>query len=210
MPHITYHVISCVMKIEFILGRILGRGGYCVVKEILEVYLQHNNKSSSNKIPVQRRRSSLLKAIDSGYPEMESFSSGKVIQDRDFISRRYMRNGDARYAMKKISESVIRDKSKYESALIDLVIEVKLLSVLKHTNIIKMRAIYEGDYYSTENFIVLDRLYDTLSQRFPKWKKEKSSMKAKLMPSVKRELFETRFLVARDLCSAFVYLHKHK
>lgn len=109
-----------------------------------------------------------------------------------------------------ISESTMKDDSRFERALIDLAVEVKMLAVIKHVNIIKMRAVYEGNHFSKENFIVLDRLYDTLSHRIVKWKKEKGSLKAKFKSSVKKKIFETCFLVARDLCSAFIYLHEKK
>lgn len=75
-----------------------------------------------------------------------------------------------------------------------------------------MRATSDSNPYKHGYFVVLDRLYDTLTKRFGVWKKAKgkatglgklSDMKGKK----KEELWIERLLVAYDLAAALRYLH---
>lgn len=171
---------------EFKIGRVLGRGGFCVVSEISAVTLKGKNIESSTGIEEDR-------------PD--------VIQDRNFIAKRCIRNGDARYCLKIISEETFDDTDRYIKGVIDLVIEFKMLAVLHHPNIIKMRATAEGNPFRRDNFIVLDRLYDTMTKRIVNWRKEAEKPWNKFKKK-SNKLFMNRLLVAYDLGSAFSYLHQ--
>eukprot|EP00957_Ditylum_brightwellii_P174314 13271311-Ditylum_brightwellii.AAC.1 len=75
-----------------------------------------------------------------------------------------------------------------------------------------MRAMAVGDPHKPGFFVVLDRLYDTLSSKIDKWKKEKSKVTGvsklrDMKGNKKKELWLERVLVAYDLSSALKYLH---
>jgi len=94
----------------------------------------------------------------------------------------------------------------------DLAIETRFLAVIQHPNIIKMRAVSTIDPYRDNYFIVLDRLYDTLTDRLAAWKESKKKTNGfhrlrDLKGDKKKALWIDRVLVAHDICSALRYLH---
>merc|ERR1712176_874358 len=109
-------------------------------------------------------------------------------------------------------------------ATADLVVEGMFLASLSHPNIIKVRGLPEGGVKSlmTDNrqhgyFLVLDRLFDTLSERiYGDWssKEEIMGLKKKLfrLPNWKqkkrrKQHLTVRLKVAFDICGAIKFLH---
>lgn len=90
------------------------------------------------------------------------------------------------------------------------------LAVVSHPHIITMRAFGANGMLKPNYFILLDRLYDTLEARIPKWRVQ--SRRAKSVTNKLRrttsgkldELTETKLSYAYDLSGAFEYLHKKK
>lgn len=140
-----------------------------------------------------------------------------ISEARELMAKNYMRNGDARYAVKYLRDDL---SSPLEEARgrIDLAIEAKYLSVISHPNIIKMRAWAAFDPLDVSFFIILDRLYDTLEVRMEKWQQTKKKAKGPLgmmggLGSNKealKDLMMDRLLVAYDLSAAFRYLHENR
>lgn len=116
---------------------------------------------------------------------------------------------DARYAIKLLSSEIQSDPSRFVAGVIDLAIESRFLAVIKHPNIIKMRATADSNPYKHGYFVVLDRLYDTLSKRFGVWKKNKKKLGGlrDMKGKKKQDLWIERLLVAYDLAAALRYLH---
>mmetsp|Transcript_36766 Transcript_36766/g.54014 ORF Transcript_36766/g.54014 Transcript_36766/m.54014 type:complete len:390 (-) Transcript_36766:127-1296(-) len=169
---------------ELELGRVLGRGGFCVVKEIKNVDIQG--------LGVENR-------------------SEKEEERRLFIKSHVTRNKDARYAVKTLSDECQNDAGLYLKGVVDLAIEARFLAVIENPHIIKMRAVACCSSFEHGFFVVLDRLYDTLEHRFAKWRtKSKKIINALPGASKKRKksLLE-RTMVAYDLCCAMLHLHKH-
>jgi hypothetical protein len=82
-------------------------------------------------------------------------------------------------------------------------------------NIIKMRAIATTSPFQRGYYIILDRLYDTMTDRIEAWKVQKKSMSGfakvrDLRGSRMKELWIDRLMVAYDLCMALKYLHDNK
>lgn len=173
---------------ELGLGAVLGRGGFCTVSEV-----------------------STIRLLDTSLEQGES--TPHILQDRKYMSKNYLRNGkDARYAIKTLSSSLLKDPERFVAGVIDLVLETKFLSILRHQNIIKMRAISNQSPYSRGYFIVLDRLYDTMTDRISAWKSQKSVMSGigkvrDLRGAKKKELWIDRLMVSYDICMALKYLH---
>ena len=95
--------------------------------------------------------------------------------------------------------------------MINLATEMKILAKLKLPHIVKIRATAEFDPLQLQrgNFIMLDRLHDTLKTRLISWKREKTKLWNKFK-SKAQKLFYGRLMIAYDISMALEYLHQHK
>ena len=115
-----------------------------------------------------------------------------------------------------LSPEVIADKQLFTQGTIDMAVETLFLSVVTHPHIITMRAFGSGGMFNPNYFIILDRLYDTLESRIPKWKLQSKKAKGFVNKMKKKsgskldELMETKLCYAYDLTGAFEYMHKNK
>lgn len=196
-PYFSYHSTHTHIT-ELTIGRVLGRGGFCVVSEIKAVHLSHGE--------ADRNTLSQNNNHDDDEHQMTN-----LVQDRDFMQRHYLRKGkDTRYAIKRLKSDVEDDAHLFINGIVDLAIEAKFLAVIRHPNIIKMRALACGTPVSREYFVVLDRLYDILTTRVVSWKRREIKGIGKLLDRKgKRQtaFWLERITVAHDLSCALKYLH---
>lgn len=190
---------------ELTFGRELGRGGFCTVYEVKKVSLIGEAVKPSHHHDYDDE------SDDGDYsrPDIR-------LQDRQYIATRYIRKGkespdNARYAVKTMIKD-LQDPTRFLGGVMDLAIETRFLAVIRHPNIIKMRAMSSIDPYQPDYFILLDRLYDTLTDRLAAWKGQKKKMGGfsrvrDLKGSKKKALWIDRVLIAHDICSALRYLH---
>jgi hypothetical protein len=132
---------------------------------------------------------------------------------REFMQQHVHRNGEARYAIKKLRKDL--GDLERTRGMIDLAIEAKYLTALWHPNIIKMRAMASVDSLDRRFFIMMDRLYGTLRQKVKTWEERYNACKGNFFGmGMKRnemeQLLVERMVVAYDLSSAFRYMHEHK
>lgn len=181
-------VTLLVLDIQIRVGRVLGRGGFCVVCEVSGFDLDLENESEGD--------------------EHEGYNARRDLADR------CLRNGEARYAIKRLQEDVRKDDHTFRSGIVDLAMEAKFLTVLEHPHVIKMRAVRPGPQSNADYFIILDRLYDTMEHRLGKWRKEHkkvSGVLSKIRSKGRREEFISgKLIVAYDLASALCYLHDNR
>lgn len=107
------------------------------------------------------------------------------------------------------------DPERFVGGVIDLAVESRFLAVIRHPNIIKMRAMSVGNPYDRGFFLVLDRLYATLTMKISEWKKqtEKSKGLGKMFDmkgKKKKKVWCDRLVVVYDLSTALEYLHNKK
>lgn len=178
-------------------GPILGRGGFCDVSEVLAITLLELGQEEKKD-------------------RMEESSVHNEFTDRhtrEFIASHVIRDGDARYAMKELSSKTKADGKRFVQGTVDLALEAKFLAVLEHPNIIKMRGMVAGDIFKVErSFIVLDRLYATMTEKLNEWKKrEKRASKFFMIKSKNntrmKELLIEKITVSYDLAFAMCYMH---
>ena len=180
---------------ELNIGKVLGRGGFCVVSEITNIKLEDNEKDGNNN------------KID------DEHHIYNIVQDRNFMASHCIRSGkDYRYALKILQDSTRKDPQTFVSGVVDLAIEARFLSVVRHPNIIKMRAMADmpDPFADAKFFVVLDRLYDILTVRVVKWKKSQvKGLKKMLDRKGKKALafWVERLTVAYDLACALKYMH---
>ena len=163
---------------------------------------------------------------DSQYKTDGTFDMGHA---RTIMSKYYLREDQPRYAVKRYKLTIKSEyKKKLEASernekqlsqhetLIELHTEVIFLSQLSHPNIIKMRGYSSLDSKHFDFFAILDRLFETLSERINgKWTKRYNETKSKLFGGEKdktkrNHFWSERLLTLYDLSSAFRYLHERR
>jgi serine/threonine protein kinase len=203
-------------KEELKLGKVLGKGGFGTVYEVkgFDATANSRQKVSSLKMIAMSTRN-LMSSFNS-VDDDEEVNAGQM-EYREFIAEHCIRgNGDARYAVKVLSPSVINDPGTFIQGSIDMAVETRILSSIEHPNIIKMRALAKVSPFSEEYFIVMDRLYDTMEGRISKWEKRQKKLKGvggKLFDrkgDKKKELLEEIMVASYDLSDALGYLHGKK
>ena len=195
-------------NLELLIGKLLGRGGFCDVSELVDITLKREGD------------------VNDGDGHHHSYSNGHHNEftdrhTREFIANHVIRQNedtgkeDARYAVKQLSARTRLDQKKCVQGTVDIALEARFLSVLEHPNIIKMRGMVGGDIFHADRcFLVLDRLYDTLTERLLKWAKRSKAVQktfgflngAKKKEKAKELLLE-RVTVAYDLAFAMTYMH---
>jgi serine/threonine protein kinase len=213
---------------EIIRGNILGKGGFGVVYVVNG--FEHNIDTISSKSNSQKGRPESITRIfeekdDEDSTETTTTSTDLEIESRKFIAEHcYRKNGeDPRYAIKQLQPNV----NTLFQGILDLNAETRFLSSLPHhCNIIKLRALSQGNPFDPDYFIVIDRLYDTLEERLQKWKLQRSkgsairylkrrfslenrTQMARRTQTQKAQLCHDRLWVAYDLSSALAHLHEH-
>lgn len=94
------------------LGEILGKGGFCTVSKISDITLIGGSPPPQTNI---------------------DNSAAHILQDRAYMAANHLRNGkDSRYAIKTLRSSLMKDPERFVAGIIDLVIETKFLSVIRH------------------------------------------------------------------------------
>jgi serine/threonine protein kinase len=190
---------------EIEIAGVLGKGGFFVVSEVKRITRLHNEEEGDD---VSGHDESTSRELDD-----EDYIQG-VVQNRKFMERYCLRHGkDPRYAFKTMQEQNLQDPETFLNSVVDMVMEFKFLSSVRHPNIIKMRAAAAGDLYHPNAFIILDKIYDTLTDRIEKWKKKEQGAFNKLFDFQKKrekQFLAKRLLVAFDIASALAYLHDMK
>lgn len=196
--------IALVKFEDLTVGEFLGKGSFSYVHEITKI------ESGSS---------------DDGNGEEENTTDPRALLTANFQrseSKTY------RYAVKFLKDTVRSNPEKFAIGTVDLVVEGMFLASLSHPNIIKVRALPEGGVKCLTRpqsnkkgyFLVLDRLFDTLSERiYSKWQEEHYVDGAGCCPflpfgekyqQAKKE--EMKFLgerlkVAFDISAALKFLH---
>jgi serine/threonine protein kinase len=212
-------------------GALLGQGEFGLVHEVCRVKLtrltkQNSIPSTAGSTHVDGNSATALTADGEESDDVEPPFNKPKIQNREFISRNLYREGkNARYAIKVVNTTPPQPSSPHEEgvdqtthtlqAIVDLSNEAHFLSEFNHGNIIKIRAMSSKICDST-SFIVLDRIYDTLSDRIRLWKSKETKVKKILSKvrlnskSKKEEFLLVRMVVIHDLCEAMAFLHERK
>jgi len=194
-------------------GAMLGTGGFCSVQEVKGFVLPEDSVVREDHNDYDEEEAEDTFEIG-GDAECEA----GVAESRKFIAKHCFRsNGDVRYAIKKLKPEIISDERGFLNGIIDLASETVFLSSLEHPNIIKLRGVaLKEDMFKPGYFLILDRLYDTLEHRIPKWKTQKGKLGGikgyfKHQSSTqKKALTQERMEAGLDLASAVAYLHEKK
>jgi serine/threonine protein kinase len=151
----------------------------------------------------------------SDYDELESDHEDEVYyrnNTRGFMKDHCLRNGEARYAVKRIRHDLVGEEEITDAA-IDLAREAQFLAGLSHPNIIRIRGTCNVPGHP-KYCIILDRLYDTLEVQMLKWKAQVKHHQGRFKGMIGKNVEElnkiwlARLLAAYDMAHALSYLHK--
>lgn len=232
--------IALVKFDELEIGKFLGKGSFSNVHEITKISCHGANGDcddddddaswngmeqgdtgrativESNKVFVGTSKSTKPKGMK---------GTVNVGNPRKLLTMNHQRaeSGTYRYAIKFLKEEIRSAPQKYAVGTADLVIEGMFLASLAHPNIIKCRGLPEGGVKSLVKgssshgyFLILDRLFDTLSDKiFGEWKeghrmklKKRFGFLASKEESAERNKhLAVRLKVAFDISAALKFLH---
>jgi serine/threonine protein kinase len=188
---------------ELHLGRVLGRGGFCVAREINSIKLKVEEDGSNHKFGGRR----LLRK------ESRSMAQSEGESTREFLARRlWAKTG--KYVIKKVdSELFFSDRVTFLKGMIDLALETKYLASLNHPHVLKIRGVSNTNPFEELGyFVILDQLQETLGKRLNSWMQRKRATKG-ITGALTRgkgkvnKLFTERLLVLYDIAEAMDYLH---
>lgn len=196
----------------------LGEGEFGTVREVEEFKLAVNfdwKKHAESALSTSMRQIVDDFDLDSGDGSELSLSAknklSKLEKERILMKELSTREGQARYAVKRIREGLEGDQ--VVAAICDLACEAKFLSSISHPNIIRLRGASGTPGYS-DFTIILDRLYLTLEQKIELWKTECASMgEANCFGCTSMDLnggLVDRIIVAYDIVRALNFLHERK
>ncbi|KAL3915453.1 MAG: hypothetical protein SGILL_005648, partial [Bacillariaceae sp.] len=221
---------------ELVLGRVLGRGGFCVVRDCnLNMSstgslgsnsskgsyfgrwtgsggggggsVRNNNTSSSSR----QLKSNTLSS--SGHRSMSSERSTTSSVPSRFRNRKGGAS-KSRYVMKQLApELKEQDKITYMKGLVDLAMETRFLGSLDHPNIIKLEGVSTRDPFADGYFIVLEKVSETLSKKVKGWMDMDRQCKGitGVFTGSKQKiqrLHSERIAAAYDLATGMEFLHK--
>jgi len=200
---------------ELTLGKMLGEGAFCEVKEIRAIKLNNNDAGDGEVTSADLPSEHKGDTDEADFP-VNLFQSKAEI--RTYMSDNCLREdgtgSHSRYALKQLKPN--NSQKHVEQGLIDLSIEAKFLANLNHPSIIRLRGL-SGTPLTTNFGLVLDRLYMTLEDQMDAWtatKKESMSNglcgclgMGKMDEETRMGMLVSVVTAAYDLSCAMRYIH---
>ena len=235
LSHTKTNDIALVTMDELSIGKWLGKGSFSNVHEINKITLHDDNTADID--------ANIRQDDDINYGIAATNTSGNK-EARNILSTNYLRHDQesdtitCRYAIKFLKKELRDNPKRYAVGTTDLVLEGLFLASLTHPNIIKVRGLPLGGVECIQHngegmgyFLVLDRLFDTLSDRIYKhWVHSHNDIPLiKKKKGIQRLLFKNypngvrnnnqmnmnrnadlavRVKVAFDISAALKYLHE--
>lgn len=174
-------------RTELTLGRLVGKGGFSLVFEVVKLEVE----------------------------EVYDISKRSASERREVAKESIDENGMPRFAVKMLRDDLIDEE--HSKGVIDLAVEARFLRRLSHPNIIAMRATANSDPLESRFFIVLEVLHSTLEERLPEWRRKINSTRSMWCGPmgyccVDKDAIQATWLerigIARCIASALNYLHK--
>lgn len=194
---------------ELVLGRVRGRGGFCVVRDITAINLQ-GKKAATRKGSKLFRSTSSMSSTRSGALEQTDVDASA----RERFARKIWSKQGGKYVVKQVEPMLLEtDRVTFLKGIVDLAIETQFLASLHHPNIMQLRACCKASpFEDPDYFIVLDALSETLPKRLNSWMQMKRTTRGitGIVTGGRRKastLHTERLLVAFDVAEALNYLH---
>jgi serine/threonine protein kinase len=212
--------IPCFATSELSMGRVVGRGAFCVVKEITAIKLDASSLTTTQTKRDNGEESpkkSMRLRMSSNFSRQHSDNGADFPNEtsREQLARRvWSKKVGGKYVVKQLNPALLEhDKVTYLKGLVDLTLELHYLANFDHNNILGIRGVAQASAFDdTGFFLVLDQLKTTLSKRLNAWMQMKrtTSGVTGLVFGGKRKvraLLVDRLLVAHDVAEGLNYLH---
>jgi serine/threonine protein kinase len=192
-------------------GRIVGRGGFCTVKELTAI-----RSGTSRKMFMARRRSNSNLNFDAEPSDggvMNMTYNGVEMSDKEYLTHSCNRGKGAGYVVKQVAEEwVYTNRITFLKGTVDLAVEAQFLATLSHPNIIQLKGVAEGGPFREGYFLILDRLHETLPMKLKKWMttdRQCTGITGVFVGGKKKQtsLFVGRMEAAFGVANALNYLH---
>lgn len=214
---------------ELSLGHVVGRGGFCVVRELNGLLLDRASVVHGASSVGGGDKDDCISELDGsagGYEE--------DILSREDLAKRVTRSNKARrkrqssssssrvkigrYVVKQLSDEIkVAKDVNLLKGITDLWIESKFLASLNHPNILKLRGMSFSPSVSKDDgmFIIIDCLKETFSTKLKTWmhKDRRTKGVTGFFTGGKKKvnrLLEDRLQAAYDVADAMSYLHSKK
>jgi serine/threonine protein kinase len=195
---------------ELVVGRVVGRGGFCAVRQLQAIRLdgaQKREASRWNPRGILRTSDSSLNVRSEAEPVID-------VPARERLARMVWYKKGGKYVVKHVEPELLRsDKVRYLKGNIDIALEAKFLAAMSHPHILELRGVCSAAPYEVSGFfIILDELPEIMSKRLNTWMQLDRSTKGitGFMTRGRRKaprLLTERLLVAHDVAGALDYLH---
>lgn len=202
--------VALFRKEEIKVGKVVGRGGFGVVREIAAIQLVEENDETVAAAPKPPSR-----LFRRGGGSVGTGSEDEGASMREFMARQVWFKRSSMYVLKEVEPELLQnDPVTYLKGVIDLGLEAHYLASLNHNNILKLRGMsVRGPSETLGYFIILDQLQEVLSKRLNKWMHQKRASNGitGLVTGGRRNkprLLMERILVAYDIADAMEYIHR--
>ena len=209
----------------------MGRGGFCAVRELSSIKMTDAAGTKPKKSKLSRlfclsdkhlNPAALLgdgSAYDNESVTSAADSDGVGIP-KDSLVRRISKQrpknacGCGRYVVKQINtEFQYSDKITYLKAIVDIELEARYMTSLRHPNIMRIRGLANPSLgASGQSFLILDRLDETLAKKMSDWMRRHRQCRG-ITGAVagskkkKENLLVERLVAAHNIADAVHYLH---
>jgi len=219
---------------DLVLGRVIGRGAFCVVRECWHpsflptstkgenLAYGMNQSTESGRFSLGnfgKRFKSIRKRKNGSNESTLGASSSSVGSNNNNDSSRHRATkrsnlNRTRYVVKQLSSELKRlDKINFLKGTVDLAMETRFLALLDHENVVCLKGVAECGAFSDGYFIILEKLNETLGRRVKVWMDMDRQCKGITgvftgsRKKAQRLQFE-RISAARSLVAGMDYLHE--
>jgi serine/threonine protein kinase len=204
---------------ELILGRVVGRGGFGVVRELNEIRLLSENGSKDSArmwsglgSARRLRRAASSQSASNEHDELDTSSSR-----REFLARRVWSDKGGKYVVKQVEPSLLHtDRVTFLKGTIDIVLEAHFLTSLQYPHILQLKGLPRfSPFREIGYFLVLEYLQESLPERLNEWwhsMRRTRGVTGFITGNKKKatNLLLDRLLVAYDVADVMDFLHgKH-
>jgi serine/threonine protein kinase len=195
------------------LGRVLGKGGFSVVSELLSIQLDEVYDTSESEAKL---RSMWSQHVNENRTAQVGSSTTNTINKNNINNNKQQQQ--QQYVVKLLRTDLPEDE--HAKGIVDLAMEAEFLQRLRHCNIITMAAHANSDPHETRFFVILEKLVLTLERKLNFWRMEVSDNTGYYWTPcfgyccakthVLHRLWMERLMVSRDISQAIRYLHSQK